>query len=398
MTHAETPPTGSPRPQRLWSLWVLFFFQFAAIGVFFTYLNVYFREAGLSGTEIGVLNMAASIMGVLGGVIWGYLSDRTGKPRIWIALGALGALLVNQFIPYVNGFWAFLVISCLGSLLGSAPNTLIDSTTLVLLGTRREDYGKYRLGGSVGYIIATFISAFLFQQTGLRMIFPAYGLAMACFSITALLLPNVPVRLHSGGSREMGTMIRQRTWLLFILCIFLCWIAVNASIMFLSVTLSAMGANQTLIGLSSTIPGIVEVPFMLFSGFFLRRFGPEKLLFAAMIIMVVRYFLLGIMPSPGWAIFINMLNGPAFVFYWNSAINYANKMAPPGLARHAQGLLSSTVSLASVVSSLLSGWLFDHVGPNGIFLVMSLLCLVALVLYTTGIMLRKPAQAVRQSP
>ena len=398
MTQAEIHPTATLRPQRLWSLWVLFFFQFAAIGVFFTYLNVYFRQAGLSGTEIGVLNMAASIMGVLGGVIWGYLSDRTGKPRIWIALGALGALLVNQFIPYVNGFWAFLVISCLGSLLGSAPNTLVDSTTLVLLGTRREDYGKYRLGGSVGYIIATFISAFLFQQTGLRMIFPAYGLVMACFSITALLLPNVPVRLQSGGSREIGTMIRQRTWLLLILCIFLVWIAVNASIMFLSVTLSAMGADQTLIGLSATIPGIVEIPFMLFSGFFLRRFGPEKLLFAAMIIMVVRYFLLGIMPSPTWAIFINMLNGPAFVFYWNSAINYANKMAPPGLAATAQGLLSSTVSLASVVSSLLSGWLFDHVGPNGIFLVMSLLCLVALVLYTTGIMLRKPAQAVRQSP
>jgi PPP family 3-phenylpropionic acid transporter len=329
-------------------------------------------------------------MGVLGGVVWGYLSDRSGKPRVWIALGAFGALLVNQFIPYVNGFWAFLAISSLGSLLGSAPNTLVDSTTLVLLGKRREDYGKYRLGGSIGYIIATFISAFLFQQTGLRMIFPAYGLAMACFSITALLLPNVPVRLQSSGSREVGTMIRQRTWLLFILCIFLCWIAVNASIMFLSVTLNAMGANQTLIGLSSTIPGIVEVPFMLFSGFFLRRFGPEKLLLAGMVLMVVRFFLLGIMPSPGWAIWINMLNGPAFVFYWNSAINYANQRAPHGLAATAQGLVSSTVSLASVVSSLLSGWLFDQVGPNGIFLVMSGLCLVALGLYAGGIMKRKP--------
>ena len=40
-----------------------------------------------------------------------------------------------------------------------------------------------------------------------------------------------------------------------------------------------------------------------------------------------------------------------------------------------QGLLASTFSLAGVVSSLLSGWLFDTLGPTGLFTVMGFLAL-----------------------
>ncbi len=385
-------PTEEPQPRRMWALWMLFFFQYAAIGVYFTYLNVYFLDAGLSGTQIGLLNMTTALLGVGGAVVWGYLSDRTGKPRLLIAVGAVGSLLAAQFIPFVSGFWGFLVFSGLGSLMNSAPGTLVDSTALSLLGKRREEYGRFRLGGSFGYIATALTAGFIFQQTGLRLMFPAYGIVMSCFAITAILLPPVKTHLQSSGSREIGQMIRQPAWLLFIACIFLCWIGVNASIMFLGVSLSSMGANQSMIGIVSTVPAFCEIPFMFFSGYFLRRFGVVRLLTASMVISMVRFFLLGWMPSPEWAIAINILNGPGFVFFWNSAVNYAYQMAPPGMAGTAQGLLVSTISLAGVVSSLLTGWLFDVVGPKGVFVVMGLLVMAALILFTIGGRIQRPVQ------
>ena len=63
-------------------LWVLFFFQFAAIGVYFTFLNVYYKGVGLSGTHIGLISMVSGVAGMAGSFLWGYLSDRTGKPSL----------------------------------------------------------------------------------------------------------------------------------------------------------------------------------------------------------------------------------------------------------------------------------------------------------------------------
>ncbi|HEY9076670.1 MAG TPA: MFS transporter [Anaerolineaceae bacterium] len=385
MVTSETSGTSiESQPHRLWVLWMMFFFQFAALGVYFTFLNVYFRQAGMSGTQIGLLSMAAGLAGVGSSVVWGYLNDRTRKPRLLISLGVLGTLIVAQFIPYVSGFWAFLVLGCLGSMMNTAPSTLVDSTTLVLLGKRREDYGRYRLGGSIGYIISGFVAGFIYDKIGLRAMFPTYGIVMLCFSISALLLPKVTTQLARRGSEGIGQMIRKPSWLLFIFVLFMTWITTNASMMFLNVALSVMGANQILIGISSTVPAIVEIPFMFFSGSLLRRYGPTRLIVVGMALMSVRFLLLGIMPAPEWAIGINILNGIAFVFFWNSAINYAFRLAPPGMAGTAQGMLTSTTSLAGVVSALLSGWLLDRLGPNGIFQFMTVLVLFALLLFITG--------------
>lgn len=380
MTAAEPQPSQPQR--RLWVLWLLFFFQFAGIGVYFTYQNLYYLSAGLTGTQIGLISMMLSLVSFSSAILWGYWSDRTGHARLLIALGAVGALIVAQFVPRVHTFTGFLLLACLSSLLYTAPATLIDSTTLSILGDRRSDYGRYRISGSIGYIVTTPLAGFLFDRVGLLWMFPLYGIVMAAFAASALLLPRATVRLEQKGRSEVGKLIRQPVWLVFILVVFLCWVATNGSIMFMGVALASMGADESLIGLAVTIGAVVELPFMFFSGNLLRRYGPISLLTASMLLMIVRFSLLSWMPTPEWAIAINMLNGPAFVFFWNSAINYANETAPRGLAGTAQGILSATSSLAGVLSSLLAGWLIDRSGPQMLFFVMGCFCVAALLIFT----------------
>lgn len=368
----------------MWVVWMLYFFQFAAVGIYWTYLNVYYREAGLSGTQIGLLGMATALVAVGSAVIWGYLSDRTGRPHLMIAIGALGGLAVAQGVPYVNGFWPFLVLGVIGTAMNSAPMTLVDSTTLTLLGDRREDYGLYRLGGTFGFIITAFISGFILERFGLKMVFPIYGGIMLCFALTALALPRVALRTETRSQSDFGKLMANPAWLLFIGCVFLMWVATNAAMSFLNVALNAMGASQSLLGIVATVAAVAELPFMYFNNRLLRRFGPLPLLTVGIALQVVRTFLFGIMPAPEWAIGINMINGAAFVFFWNSAVNYANRMAPKGLEGTTQGMLTSTVSLAGVISSLVVGWLFDQLGPNGIFQVMSVVLLASLILFMAG--------------
>jgi PPP family 3-phenylpropionic acid transporter len=199
-----------------------------------------------------------------------------------------------------------------------------------------------------------------------------------------LLLPGIPVRRDMESRREIGAMMRRPAWVLFIFTVFLCWIASYAAILFLGVSLSAMGASQGLIGLAVTVGAVIEIPFMAYSGRLLRRFGPVRLVWVAMLLMFIRYLLLGWMPTPGWAAAINVLNGMAFPLFWTSSVTYANQMAPAGLAGTAQGMLNFTSGFAGVISTVLSGRLFDQVGPNGLFLFMAFVVLAALVLWSLG--------------
>jgi len=365
----------------MWLVWLLYFLQFAAVAAFSAYINVYLRDAGLSGVQIGIVNMAGWLASVGASPAWGYISDRSGKPRLLMAVGAIGAMAVTQLVPFVSSFWLFLLITIGANFLGSAPSTLADSTAMVLLGARREDYGRYRLGGSFGFVIAGVSAGFIYQQLGLRVMFPAYGVFMTGFALVALLLPPVKVKLESSGRREIWGMVRQPAWFVFILTIFLIWVGGNAVFSFLNVSLSAMGASDSLIGIAYTISTVFEIPFMFFSGALLRRYGPARLLTAGLALMTVRCFLLGWMPAPGWSVAINVLNGPGWVFFWASSVNYANRLAPRGMAGTAQGLLSSSMNLASVASSLLSGWLFDALGPTGLFRVMGFISLAALLVF-----------------
>jgi MFS transporter, PPP family, 3-phenylpropionic acid transporter len=381
----ESNPDKPPR-KRLGVLWALSFFQFAAVGVYFTFLNVFYYEAGLSGTQIGLINMSTGLVAVFASFFWGNLSDRLGSSRLLLIAGAVGALTTAQFVPLANTFQAFLLLACVGMFLFNSPMTLIDSTTLSLLGDRREDYGRYRLGGTIGFTITGFSAGFLFESFGLKLMFPLFGIILGALAISALWLPKVRVHRQSPRREDIGRMVRRPEWILFTISIFLLWITTNSAIMFLPVVLSSMGAAQSLIGVAATVGAFVEIPFMLYSGVFLRRYGPKRLLIAAMMMIVLRLFLLSWMPVPAWAIAINLINGPAWVFLWNSSVMYANRMGGPSLAGTAQGLLVSTTGLAGVVSSLLSGWLLDQVGSTGLFIVMAFIAITAMILFTFGTM------------
>jgi MFS transporter, PPP family, 3-phenylpropionic acid transporter len=380
LNHASTHEKG----KRLQVLWFLSFFQFAAVGVYFTYLNVFYHEAGLSGTQIGLISMSAGLVAVFSSVLWGNLSDRLGNSRLLLAVGAFGALIVAQAIPRVDSFWLYLLLSCAVALMFTSPMTLIDSTTLSMLGERKEEYGRYRLGGTIGFIATGFSAGFLFERLGLQLMFPIYGFIMGALAVTALLLPKVRIQREKPKRAEIVKMIRNKEWILFTASIFLLWITTNSAIMFLPVVMSAMGAAQSLIGVAATVGAFVEIPFMIFSGLFLRRYGPKRLLIVAMGIVMFRLFLLSWMPVPAWAIAINVLNGPAWVFLWNSSVMYANRIGGPSLAGTAQGLLISTTGLAGVVSSLISGWLLDQLGSNGLFLVMAMIAATSMVVFTIG--------------
>lgn len=375
--NAATHPNQKP----LRTLWMLFFLLYASIGVSFTFINVYYASIGLTGTQIGLLSTIGALTSMVGAALWGYLSDRTGQARWIMAIGGFLAGGLFFLTPLMRTFTALVILTIGIGIFASSAFTLIDALTLTLLGEHRGQYGRYRLGGSLGYILTASLGGFIYQRLGLTLIFPIYLFIMVLFGIISLRLPVIHLPSSSQQKASLKGMVTQPAWLLFMFCVFLVWTASAGFLNFLGVTIQDMGGASSLIGLAGTIAAITEIPFMYYSGWFLQRLGVTRMLWISMAFYTLRLGLYSIMPSPYWVLGINMMNGPTYVFFWNSAISYAFQLAPAEYKATAQGFFVAVTNLSAMVGALLSGWLYDTSGPAGMFRVLGLFCLAAFTLF-----------------
>jgi PPP family 3-phenylpropionic acid transporter len=131
--------------KNLWRLRLLYFFFYASIGVFFPFINVYYRELGLTGTQIGLINTLAPLVGILSMTLWGMLNDRFGRTGWLLAAAALGAMCGALGQSAMRSLGGLALMACAQTLFTSSIPPLLDSTTLSVLGQQREHYGRQRV-------------------------------------------------------------------------------------------------------------------------------------------------------------------------------------------------------------------------------------------------------------
>jgi MFS family permease len=369
---------------RLLPLKVLYFFFFAGQGTFFTFINVYYSSIGLSGTQIGLINTVAPLAGMFSSPLWGMLSDRFGRTRRLLMLAVTGVIVATLLLSAAPSFGLIVPIVAVYALFNTSIMPLIDSTTLSLLGQHRERYGAQRVWGTVGFILVSAGVGYVVERTGLHSIFYGYTIAMACFGFALIWLPEQPVRLQSSLLHGLNKMVRQPPWLLFTASITLLGLATSGMANFLSIMVKGMGGSDSLIGLMWMVAALVEMPIMASSAPLLRRFGPARLLAVALLAYTLRMLLYGLMPTAELVAAVNVLGGVSFGLYWLSAVNYANELAPVNLKATSQGLFVATASLAGMLGAVLTGWLFDLVGPAPMFRILALCCVLALALFALG--------------
>jgi PPP family 3-phenylpropionic acid transporter len=375
----------------------LYFFYFAGVGTFFPFLSVYYLSLGLSGTQIGLINTLGPLVGIFSTTLWGVLSDRFGKTRVLLAVATLGAMLAVTGLSRAQTFAWILPAACSLALFNSTFIPLMDSTTLSLLGDQRERYGVFRVWGTVGFILTSAAIGLIYTRFGLPTMFKVYFAVLILFLITSIGMPDQPIRLHGSLIYGLKEMLRQPAWVLFAVSVFLLWVASSGALAFFSLAIQALGGSDQLIGLSWTTAAITELPVFFFSAVLLRKFGAVRLLFIAFIGYILRILSYGLMPSPGWAPVVNLLNCVSYVPFWLGAVSYANQLASPSLKATAQGLLFAVLNLSNVSGALFSGWLFDQVGPAHLFFVLSGFAVAGFLLFSLGHLLfrQRPAESLR---
>ena len=366
------------------SIRMLYFFFFAGMGIFFAYINVYYLNIGLSGMQIGILGTIGPLVGVFSSILWGLVSDRFGRPRLLFSIAAVGVLVAIAIMANARIFIWFIPPVILLSIFSSPLPAMMDSTTFRLLGSQPERFGRYRIFGTLGFITTSSLSGFLLERTGLSALFWVYGLTVLFYLLATSGLPNTPIHLHTSPFAGVRQLIRQPMWVLFAASTFVLWIGSTGAISFVGVLIKSLGGSERLIGLNWAVAAAIELPVMWSSAFLLSRLGAPRLVTIAFLGYFIRILFYGLIPTPEWALAVNIIHAFSYVPFLIGSAAYANQLAPPALKATSQGLLFAVMNLGNVFGSLISGYLYDHLGITGLFRTLAFVALAGFVLFTTG--------------
>lgn len=367
-----------------------YFFFYAASSSLIPFLALYYRQAGLSGAQIGLLVGIPPVITWLAAPFWGAIADGTRRHRAILFITILGAMSMIALLSWASGMSWFVAAVTLYAFFAAPIMPLVDNSVMAQLGERRELYGQQRVWGAIGWGLSAAVAGVLVDRFGL-------GIAFYSFLLFYVVLLGVASRLrvsvNSIGQpfwQGVKTLAKNGPLMVFLASVFFSGVGSGIVHNYLFLYLADLGASKTLMGISQTMATLSEMPVFFFSAWLLRKIGARGLLLLALGAYVVRLLAYTMMP-PVWLVLpINLLHGLTFSALWVAGVSYSNEVAPPGLGATAQGLFTGmTMGLGSAGGALLGGMLYDTLGPATMFRVAAACVLVGLLFFAFAG--RKPA-------
>lgn len=368
--------------------------SFAAVGAYAPYLPVFYRSLGLTFEQIGLLAAVASLGALLAAPAWGMLSDRLRSPLVLPAAcagaAASAALLGVSVDPVVVALCAVLF-----GLWFAGVGPLLDARALDAVADDQFHYSRLRVWGSASFIVSALGVGALIEAAGLRSLFPVLVVFVVATGLIAWRLGSTdathPVMPRFTGLTAIAHNHRLVSFLAIALLTWSASIAING---FLSIYITQIGAPQTLVGGSWALGAVVEIPLMLAFPQIARRFGLERLIVVGAGFLLLRVVVLLVVSDPMLVAATMALHGAGFALLLVGGVTYVARLAPPGAAATAQGLLSGIIfGLGPALGPLVGGVLAGALGVPQMFVVPAVASAAAVALMARVV--RQPAVSSR---
>ncbi len=383
--------------RKIWPFTFYFFF-FAAFSALMPYLVLYYRWCGLSGFQIGLLTGLTPIITTFSAPFWTGLADATRRHNLILRLNMAAAILVVLLMPAARTFLFLFPVILLHTVLFSPISSLADSATLTMLGKQREEYGRIRLGGTMGWGIVSAIAGVVIEQYGLTWSFWLYAINMTLAWLVSHRLTFGQARERVSIRRGIRALLTNHRWSIFLITVFIAGMGMSTVNTYLFPYMEEAGARKSLMGLAAVIATISEIPVFFFSKHLLQRLKSRGLLMLSMAVIGARLLLYFFFAFPAAILLVQIMHGLTFAALWTAGVSYAHENAPTGMAATAQGLFGSVMmGFGSGAGGMLGGLLIDHVGTAGMYGVMGIVVLLGLGMFVLLERLCRPCPQVEQT-
>jgi MFS transporter, PPP family, 3-phenylpropionic acid transporter len=342
---------------------VVFFFMFGAIGALSPYLSLFYKEAGLSATQISVLMSITPFLLFFSQPLFGPLTDRSGHRGKMLSLLLLVVAGTGGIIAFGTTFWTLVPLVTLWSFFAGVLTPIGDSIALGEVVRRGVTYPQIRLWGSVGFLIVTTLVGWAYDVVSLRWAFPIYALLMAVGWYFARRLPADGISSKRSVWPALKGLLRNRQMMAFLLLSAIIAMANAAHASFFSVHLQGIGGTNTQVGYAWALAALMEVPLWLVLGRITKKVGPLPLLAFAGFAFAIRFWLYGNTTAPLTLVFLQVLQGLSFAVFMPTAVVFVGEMTGDELRTSGQALLVLVNSgVATILGTLGAGRIVDAYG------------------------------------
>ena len=353
-------------------------------------MPLWFRTAGLSGEQIGLILAAPMMARIVTGPALGLWADGFVLRRRPIVVLLVLALVAYSSMAVLDGFAALAVAWFVAATAVSACSPLVDVIVLRRAACDGFAYATARGLGSAAYVVGNIAAGMALATFGpaVALLGTAAMVASAIVAANYLLPPDTTIQAGSTvGARSRPTvlrdLIRSRAFVLMIAAAGLIQ-AANAFYYAFSVLIwRAQGIDGATIGLLWGAGVAAEVAFLWFMEPWWRRLTPEGLLVMAGLASVVRWTALAAGP-PLWLLWpLQSLHALTLCAPFLASLQLTTTLTRSSDAAVAQQMNAAVaLGLLMGLATLGLGVLYEHVGVSG-YLGMVALSLLGLAGATT---------------
>ncbi|MFN4328205.1 MAG: MFS transporter [Limnobacter sp.] len=390
--------------------WLALFYAayFGFVGLYSPFLGPYLTTLGHSLDVVALALGMMQLMRIVGPFAWGWLSDRTANRIRWIQVASLGGACVAVAVfTFERSAFALVMLVLLMNLFISGLVPMSDAHCMEMCKNDPGRYGRIRLFGSVGFVIAVLVFGAMASKFGYAS-YPVW--ACACLFLAywasrqfqpAGLPPSTSSSIRHGLEAAPGWRVAARE-LLWSRGLARLWLASYFMVLahgvfygYFSLYLIEHGYAEASIGLLWAFGVVCEVLFFWFQSAFFHRLSLKQWMCWGYGVCAVRFAVTALFPQY-WPIMALAQSAHAITFaaHHTATIAWLKAALPFPLQVRGQAMYATIAyGLGGTSGTLLGRWAWGAFGPSSAFGLAALAGLLALWL---GVHLREnvmPASA-----
>lgn len=352
-------------------LQLLYVLYLASLGSFMPFISVRLEAMGFLGGEIGFLVALMPFARLITSPLWGMAADRWRLAGLLLRFGTAcstvgGILLLNGSGRVSVALGLFLFAA------GRAPSgPLIDALTVDALraaGRDVRDYGRVRLWGSVGFLLAALGGGSL--SPDLRRLF-------AEFLLVSILVASfaVPARGEGGPAPilpALRTLSRERFLIPLLVAAAFQALTLSVYDTFFASHVHARGFGDHVTAAAIAVGVAAEIALMRWSREILSRIGGPRLFTLAAVAGILRWWLTAHVVTAWAMVSVQLLHGLTFGAFWIAGVEVMSQRAPREVVASAQSLFASaSYGVGAFAGAVIAGQIRERAGTDAIFLALA---------------------------
>lgn len=368
----------------------LFIFHYhAANTIIISFLPLYLKFKGLSGTEIGWVLAIGPFASIISQPFWGYLSDKYKTIKRMLIISIIGMLLMSFIFFQMDTLTTILLFGAFFYFFSSPVGALSDSLAQRRALDSNISFGSIRMWGSIGFAFSSLVVGEFLARVGIQFIvwpYLIFGsiLLMIGFKVTDVKTDATPIKV-----KDMLSIVKNVPFIVFLIIIMFITIAHRANDSFISIFVLEIGGTEGLAGTAWFVALLSEAFVFATAGYWFRKFHPITFTIFAGVVYSIRWFIYGNTTNPYAVVPLQLLHGISFAVFYVAALDYVSRIIPSLL--HSSGHLifySVMFGVSGIIGSLSGGFIMEHFGLHLFYTMMtamSMLGVILLVLYSIWI-------------